>query len=57
MHHRFRRLMAVLTGSTRNDLRRQVQFLKAENEVLRARIKGRVRTTPAERARLVKLGK
>ncbi len=51
------RLLRVLAGSSRDDLRRQVQFLKAENEVLRARIKGPIRVTPAERARLVRLGR
>jgi|JRYD01.1.fsa_nt_gb putative transposase len=50
-------MFRVLAGSSRDDLRRQVQFLKAENEVLRARIKGPIRVTPAERARLVRLGK
>lgn len=32
-------------------------FLKAENEILRSRIKGCVRPTRAERDRLLKLGK
>lgn len=52
----FNRLFRVLAGSGRDDLRRQIQFLKAENEILRARIKGPVRVTPAERSRLVRLG-
>lgn len=50
------RFFRVLTGSSRDDLRREVQFLKAENEVLRARIKGPVKVTKAERSRLVRLG-
>jgi putative transposase len=35
----------------------QVQYLKAENEVLRSKLPKRVPVTPAERQRLVKLGR
>ena len=47
------RLFEVLTGASQADLRRQVQYLRAENQILRARLPGTIRTTPAERARLV----
>jgi putative transposase len=57
MPNLFRRLLATLAGPTRDDLRRQVQFLKAEHEILRAKIAGPIRVTPAERSRLVRLGK
>lgn len=57
MPNLFRRLLDVLAGSTQAELRRQIQYLKAENEVLRSKIEGPVRVTPEERARLVRLAK
>jgi len=53
----FRRLLEVLAGSSQADLRRQVQYLKAEHEILRVRINGPIRVTPTERFRLVRLGR
>ncbi|MCC6426196.1 MAG: hypothetical protein IT435_05190 [Phycisphaerales bacterium] len=57
MPNLFRRLLDVLAGSTQADLRRQIQYLKVENEVLRAKIHGTVQVTPGERSRLVRLAK
>jgi putative transposase len=53
----YQALMFVLAQATDNELARFVQFLKAENEILRARLPKRIVTTPSERRRLVKLGK
>lgn len=50
-------LLLLLGRSDEHDLRRQVQYLKAENEILRARLPQQIVTTPEERARLLKLGK
>jgi putative transposase len=49
--------LEVLATATSADLRRQVQFLRAENQILRSRLKCRVRTTHQERVRLVRLGR
>ncbi|MFO0836566.1 MAG: integrase core domain-containing protein [Phycisphaerales bacterium] len=57
MANLFHRFFQMLAASTTHDLRRQVQFLKAENQLLKSRVRGRVRTTAVERARLLRLGK
>ncbi|MFN8777756.1 MAG: hypothetical protein ACK5ZI_00020, partial [bacterium] len=53
----FLRLLRVLVGAGQDDLRRQIQYLKAENEVLRSKIPGPVRVTAQQRSRLVRLAK
>jgi hypothetical protein len=50
-------LLGVLAVSNSGELRRQIRYLKAENDVLRSKIAGPIRLTPAERTRLVKLAK
>ena len=51
------RLLRVLSGSSQGQLYRQFQFLKAENEVLRAHIVELIRVTSRERYRLVRLAR
>ena len=53
----FHPLLYVLACATRQELARQVQFLKTENEILRSRLPKRITVTPDERRRLVKVGK
>ena len=43
----FRRLMEVLAGASESELRAQAQYLKAENEILRARPGAIVTVVPA----------
>jgi putative transposase len=50
-------LLMVLARATDRELARMVDYLKAENEILRARLPKRIVTTPAERARLVRVSK
>ncbi|MEX2217223.1 MAG: integrase core domain-containing protein [Phycisphaerales bacterium] len=57
MPNLFNRLLETLATARAADLRRQVQFLRAENEILKSRLKCRLRTTRQERIRLVRLGK
>ena len=50
-------LLAYLASATDRELARQVQFLKAENEILRAKLPARINVTPFERNRILKYGK
>jgi putative transposase len=50
-------LWLVLVAATDRELARMVDYLKAENRVLRDRLPARLTVTPRERARLVRLGR
>lgn len=50
-------LMALLASVTRQDLARQVAYLKEENRILRARLPERLVATPQERRRLLRVGR
>lgn len=47
----------LLAGATEKQLVREVEYLKAENEILRSKLPKQITVTAAERERLVKLGK
>ena len=47
----------MLAGCTEKELARQVQYLKEENKILRAKLPRRITVTPAERRSLLKFGK
>jgi len=53
----FHPLMYVLACATRQELARQVQFLKTENAILRSKLPKRITVTPDEQRRLLKVGK
>jgi putative transposase len=53
----FQSLLALIATATDRALARQVQYLKAENEILRSKLPKQVPVTPKERQRLLKYGK
>jgi hypothetical protein len=53
----YQRLMIVLACATDKQLAKQVQYLKAENEILRARLPKRITPTAVEGRQLLKLGR
>lgn len=54
----FHPLLFLLARSTADDLQKQIEFLKAENEMLRKRVpKKQIFLEPAEKTTLLKLGK
>ena len=56
MYTLFHSLVTLLATATDSQLRRYIEFLKAENEILRARLPAEIHTRPAERARLLEFG-
>src|SRR5690606_5640100 len=53
----FHPLLALIASATDRELAKYVEFLKEENKILRSRIPGQVHTKPAERERLLQLGR
>jgi putative transposase len=53
----FHPLLTLLASATESQLAQYVEFLKAENRILRSKLPKCVICTPSERDRLVKLGK
>ena len=54
----FHPFLALIASATDRELAKYVQYLKEENKILRARVPGKqIHTTPAERTRLLELGK
>ncbi|HJZ55390.1 MAG TPA: hypothetical protein VKE74_10550 [Gemmataceae bacterium] len=49
-------LWLLLASATDRELARVVEYLKAENRILRSKLPKRITGTPRERNRLVKLG-
>ncbi|XZE33891.1 integrase core domain-containing protein [Pirellulaceae bacterium SH501] len=50
-------LLLVIAGSTDKELARQVNYLKAENQILRSRLPGRISLTEREKNRLIRFAK
>ena len=50
-------IFALLASVTRQELARQVAYLKEDNKILRARLPERLAATPQEKRRLLKFGR
>ncbi len=50
-------LLFMLARTTHSNLAQQIEYLKAENQILRSRLPKHIRTTKPERQHLLKLGK
>ena len=57
MKARLQSFLQMLAGATDKELAQQVQFLKEENQILRARLPKKLIITPQERKRLLRFGK
>jgi len=55
--HLFQPFLTLLATSSDSELARQVEYLKAENRILRAKLPTRLKVSDGERQELVKLGK
>jgi hypothetical protein len=49
--------LLFLSAATDKELARMVEFLTAENQILRSRLRKQIAVTPRERNRLLKLGR
>ncbi|MFN0054655.1 MAG: hypothetical protein ACKV0T_20985, partial [Planctomycetales bacterium] len=57
MRRIFHPLLQLLAYATRQELARQVQYLKTENQILRSKLPARITIKPEERRQLVKAGR
>jgi putative transposase len=49
-------LLLLIARATEKELVKMIEYLKTENKILRSKLPKRIEVTPAERAKLVKLG-
>ena len=49
-------LLLLIARATEKELVRMIEYLKTENKILRSKLPKRIEVTPAERAKLAKVG-
>ncbi len=54
MAHLFQSLLLLIATASKNELARQIKYLKVENEILRSKLPARITVTGKERSRLVR---
>jgi len=53
----FHPVLHLIARATHDELARQVQYFRVENEILRSKLPKRITVTPAGRMRLLRLGR
>ncbi|MGV3607188.1 MAG: integrase core domain-containing protein [Planctomycetaceae bacterium] len=53
----FQSLLLLIATASKNELARQIKYLKVENEILRSKLPARITVTTKERSRLVRFAK
>jgi len=55
-NHLFQKFFMLMGNIVHSDLKRQLEYMKVENEILRSKCPRRISTTASEKRRLIKFG-
>ena len=55
--HIFQDLLGMFGSVVQSDLMRQIEYLKAENKILRSRLTKKIRLTPGEQKQILRYGR
>src|SRR3989339_1233949 len=55
-NHLFQKFFLLMGNLVHSDLKRQIEYMKVENEILRSKCPKRITTTASEKRRLIEFG-